>query len=212
MVENMSNVIEKNVIKTEVVFSEDKAHRYLLRKEWDKNKPKAMVIMINPSVAGEVFIDHTTMYVMNNLFRLDFGGVDVVNLFSNVSGSRSVKESTVDGEEENYSQILQSAEKVSSIIIAWGKIGESNKSIHGKQKKLLNLLQPYVEKLFLIGTGSGEVGFHPLAPQIRSVWNLVKSHICQQDEVAQKDSVKQKNDIKNEKDMDDSLAREANES
>lgn len=76
-------VTEKSVVKTEAIFSADKQYRYLLRKKWDKNKKKVMVIMINPSTAAEIFIDHTTMYVINNLFKLDVGAVDIVNLFPN---------------------------------------------------------------------------------------------------------------------------------
>lgn len=48
--------------------------------------------MINPSISGEVVIDHTTMYVMNNLYKLNFGSVDIVNIFSNVDGGRKTKE------------------------------------------------------------------------------------------------------------------------
>jgi len=72
-----------------VSLDSDLGHnRYLLQKEWDKNKSKAMVIMINPSTAGEVAIDYTTLYVINNLYDLDFGSVEIVNLFSNVDGNR----------------------------------------------------------------------------------------------------------------------------
>jgi len=73
---------EKSMIKTEAIFSENKTHRYLLRKEWNKTKKKVMVIMINPSSADKVRIDHTTMYVINNLSKMDFGLVDIVNIFS----------------------------------------------------------------------------------------------------------------------------------
>ena len=37
---------ETTVIKSKAIFSDDKEHRLLLRKEWDSEKPTAMVIMI----------------------------------------------------------------------------------------------------------------------------------------------------------------------
>ena len=40
-------ITEKSILKTEVRFSENKEYRYLLRKEWDSKKKKAMVVMIN---------------------------------------------------------------------------------------------------------------------------------------------------------------------
>ena len=42
---------ETTVIKSKAIFSDDKEHRLLLRKEWDSEKPTAMVIMINPNTA-----------------------------------------------------------------------------------------------------------------------------------------------------------------
>ncbi len=33
-------ITDKSVVKTEAVFSDDRQHRYLLKKEWDKNKKK----------------------------------------------------------------------------------------------------------------------------------------------------------------------------
>ena len=175
----------KSVIKTEVVSSEDGQHRYLIRKEWDKNKSKAMVIMINPSISGEVVMDHTTMYVLNNLYTLNFGSVDIVNIFSNLDGSRKTKGIALEIEQENERQIMLSAEKVDRIIIAWGTIGNFQKCIQQKQKVLLELLKPYEEKIFQISDGKGEVGFHPLAPQIRSGWNLVKSSWVERQEDVQ---------------------------
>ena len=179
----LTTTTKKSMVKTETLFSEDKQHRYLLRKEWDKNKSKAMVVMINPSIAAEVLIDHTTMYVMNNLFKLNFGAVDIVNIFSNVDGSRKTKERIPESDKENENQILMSAEKVDTIIIAWGKVGDNNKNIQGKQEAILNMLGQYEDKLFIIGDHHGNIGLHPLAPKIRFGWDLVKIHLKGNEEV-----------------------------
>jgi hypothetical protein len=71
---------DKAVLKTEAVFSDDRRHRYILRKEWDAKKPKATIIMTNPSTADMLMMDYTTLYIMNNIVRLDFGTVDIVIL------------------------------------------------------------------------------------------------------------------------------------
>ena len=52
---------ETTIIKSKAIFSDDKGHRLLLRKEWDSEKPTAMVIMINPNTADTVNFDMTTM-------------------------------------------------------------------------------------------------------------------------------------------------------
>ena len=48
---------DRTTMKTEAVFSEDRRHRYLLRKEWDTKKPKATIIMTNPSTADMLTLD-----------------------------------------------------------------------------------------------------------------------------------------------------------
>ena len=48
---------EKGTMRTEVIFSDDKTERYLLRKIWDEEKPKVCLIMTNPSSADVVNID-----------------------------------------------------------------------------------------------------------------------------------------------------------
>ena len=65
-------ITEKTVMKTEVIYNDDRTHRYLLRKEWDKAKPKAAIIMLYPSNADTITVDHTTMFVLSNLERLGY--------------------------------------------------------------------------------------------------------------------------------------------
>lgn len=163
-------IIEKSIIKTEAYFSEDKKHRYLLKKEWDKNKKKAVVIMINPSTAQEIVTDHTTMFVINNLSKLEYGSVDIVNMFSKVGTKLrlGVSMDELVGEETD-DFLIKSSEKADIIIIAWGKGADNSKRITERQEQLKQLLEPFQDKLHQIG----EIGYHPLCPQVRSNWNLV---------------------------------------
>jgi hypothetical protein len=71
-------ITEKSTVKTEAIFSDDKEYRYLLRKEWDSKKPKVSIIMKNPNICDNIQIDHTTMFIINNLVRLDYGGFDIL--------------------------------------------------------------------------------------------------------------------------------------
>lgn len=166
---------EKVVMKTETVFSDDRQHRYLLRKEWDPRKPRATIIMTNPSTADILMMDYTTLYIMNNLVRLDFGAVEIVNMVSKPAiklNTRDVEDFSPD--EENINQILKSSEKADKVIIAWGKLGENNKKIREIQDELLLRLNSFKDKLYEIASANGNSGFHPLAPQIRFSWVLKK--------------------------------------
>lgn len=61
-----------SIIKTEVTYDDEMKNKYLIRKEWDKNKKKALVIMKNAGQANEIVQDQTTMYVINNLSKLEY--------------------------------------------------------------------------------------------------------------------------------------------
>ncbi|MTI66296.1 MAG: DUF1643 domain-containing protein [Firmicutes bacterium] len=164
---------KKSTLKTEVHFSEDSKHRYLLRKEWDKRKKKAMVIMKNPSDADDMILDVTTLCVINNLTRLDFGSVDIVNMFSRVDTKLSLKQS--DEEligKENDEYIKKSASDSDCIIIAWGSVGKNGGKIKVRQQEILKILDEHKDKMYEIGDSTGKKGFHPLAPQVRHSWEL----------------------------------------
>ena len=165
---------EKVLLKTETIFSDDRLNRYLLRKEWDTKKPKATIIMTNPSAADLMTMDYTTLYILNNISKLDFGAVDIVNLSSKITIKLNANEDLgTEIEKENAEFILKSAEKSDKIIIAWGKIGDNNKKVRMIQDKLLAILKPFKDKLFCIASSEdGDSGFHPLAPQICFQWVL----------------------------------------
>jgi hypothetical protein len=119
---------DKAAVKTEAVFSDDRKHRYLLRKEWEPKKPRATIIMTNPSTADMLTMDYTTLYIMNNIVRLDFGSIDIVNLVSKTTLKLNVKDDMdIKPSAENLDFILKSAEKSDKVILAWGKLGENNK-------------------------------------------------------------------------------------
>lgn len=136
-------------------------------------------ILINPSIAMEVLIDHT--HVMNNLSKLNLGMEDIVNIFPNVDDSRATKDILPEIEKENENQIVAAAEKVDSIIIAWGSIGDSNQSIRRRQESILGLLGKFADKIFEISDGQGKAGLHPLSPKIRGGWYLVKLQLKEDD-------------------------------
>jgi hypothetical protein len=163
---------EQGTMFTEVVFNDTKTERFLLRKIWDESKPVACLIMSNPSTANVVTIDMTTHYTICNLFKLGYGGVEILNMTSTITTKLDTKHG-VALFDENAEFILKSAENAEKVIIAWGVCGEGNRKIQEIQRKLLKKLEPFADKLFVIASDKGESGFHPLAPQIRFSWELI---------------------------------------
>ncbi|MGN0679702.1 MAG: DUF1643 domain-containing protein [Oscillospiraceae bacterium] len=158
---------ETTTMTTTVIYNDDKTHRYLLQKEWDSTKPSAEIIMLYPSYADTVTVDHTTMFVLQNLEQMDYGSVSIVNLFSSVNG----KHSTSDIDEENLMYIECYAEKADVVIFATGTGGDGNKNVLQMQKDVLNMLAPYKSKLKCIADGCGRKFYHPLCPTVRK-WTL----------------------------------------
>lgn len=66
--------IIKSILKTEITYDDEMKNKYIVKKEWDKAKRKALILMKNAGQTDEVIQDQTTMYVLNNLAKLDFGG------------------------------------------------------------------------------------------------------------------------------------------
>ncbi len=68
-------------LRCESVTNDDATHRYILRIEWNKEKPKATVILIQPASAIPVELDMTTMNIINNLNRLEGEGYSYEETF-----------------------------------------------------------------------------------------------------------------------------------
>ncbi len=163
---------ETSNIRSKAIFSDDGEHRLLLWKEWDKDKPTAMIIMINPSTADDLISDNTTMLVMNNLHRLGYGCVNIVNLYSRIMDRLSLRFYSDNDllDENNDAVIGKYAEKSDMIIIAWGCVGKHSQRIRYRQAELLEKLMNCADRLYQIG----DKQCHPLTPIVRNEWKLCK--------------------------------------
>lgn len=173
---------ETTTIKNKAIFSDDGKHRLLFSREWDKNKKSAMIIMINPNSADTLSMDLTTMLVLNNLNKLGFGSVNIVNLYSRITDKLNLRFNSDEDllDSENDSIISKYAEQSDVVIIAWGSIGSNSQRVRDRQTELLGILKPYADNLYKIG----DSGYHPLTPAVRNEWELVpyKTEVRNNDE------------------------------
>lgn len=170
--------VEKITLETEVHYSDDRYHRYLISKVWDSKAKQATIIMLNPSTASSLAIDMTTMYIINNISKLGFGGVEIVNIFSKLNeeiNNDICAELLTD--KTNDQMIVASVARTDTTILAWGKGGETNKQVQLRIKAVRSLLKEYNHKLYEICDDKGRHGWHPLAPSIRFGWALKKMEI-----------------------------------
>lgn len=145
------------------MFSKDGKYRYLVRKIWNKDLPKAAIVLLYPGYANELICDTTTMLCVNQAVALGFGGLDILNIFSLV-GVMSVSGDTAGlTDKTNDNCILESAKTADKIIVATGR--GNNKAVIARTGEVIKLLEAHTEKLFCIADKNGNAGFHPLSPR-----------------------------------------------
>ena len=163
------NVITTKLI-TEAIFSDDGSKRYLLRKTWDEKKKKLAVIMLSASTVSGVECDYSSMLVLNNASRLDFGSVDILNISASLD-DHTLSEAEVD-DSKNLDVIAKSAENADVIVYAAGVGKSKSKVFQDLQKNVMEKLRPHEAKLNCLCNSSGSARLqHPLSPAVRT-WHL----------------------------------------
>ena len=167
-------ITQKDIIKCESVFSDDMNHRFILKRVWDKEKPLAAIIMLNPAFSDNILVDTSTALVVNNIARLErFGGVEIVNLYSILTKKLNFKFNSDEdlNDPQNDIFIKKAAEECSVFILAYGKTYDSNYRITERADSIIAMLNNQKEKLFVISDGERE-SLHPLTPSLRKGWIL----------------------------------------
>lgn len=163
---------EKDTIKCEAIFNDERTHRFLWKQVWDNEKPLVCVVMLNPCQASTVISDTTTYLVVNNIYKLgDYGGITIVNLFSLLTQKLRTNTGEKLNDKVNDSYIKKAAEEASVVILAWGKSVDTNQKLYDRSREVIDLLSKQKEKLRIIGDGA-KAGSHPLSPYVRSRWVL----------------------------------------
>ncbi len=68
-------------VENDAVISDCGKYRYLLRRVWDRAKPRALFIMLNPSTADARQDDATIRSCVRLASGLGYGSLEVVNVF-----------------------------------------------------------------------------------------------------------------------------------
>lgn len=168
----------KSMIKTEVTYDEEMKNKYVVKKEWDKSKRKALILMKNAGLADEIVQDQTTMYVMNNLSKLGYGSVVIMNLFPSLEGNDTNESAT-----ENLKSVQEEVTKVDDVIIAVGTGIETNKEAQKRLHMVVAILLDKKANILQIECPKGRKGFHPLYPAVKNGWKLVPYEVPPVEEV-----------------------------
>lgn len=107
-------------------FHPNRKHRYALWRIWDKSRPLVMFIGLNPSTANEGTDDPTIRRVISFAKDWGFGGVYMVNLFSQVTAyPKELRTHSHIEIEHNLDLVKEYARKCNRIVFAWGNFKEA---------------------------------------------------------------------------------------
>ena len=106
------------------LFSSCRQWRYLLWRQWDKAKPVANFLMLNPSTADEVQLDPSCTRARVYAQRWGYGALIVTNLFGwRATDPQDMKAAREPVGRGNDRAILKAAREARIVICAWGNHG-----------------------------------------------------------------------------------------
>ena len=174
-------VTQEGTIRITATFSEDRKHRYALKRIWsdDDSLPMATCLMSNAPDTQDITKGClTSMLIQNQLAALGYRGCVLVNLFSygcqklDLSGDISGLT-----DDTNTEQILQAVSETDVCVVAIGSLTKTYKKAAVFQNRLFALLRErgFEGKVHTIAAPCGAEGLHPLSGKLREVgtWRIV---------------------------------------
>jgi hypothetical protein len=140
-------------------FSRCRRWRTLLWRRWDRARPVANFLMLNPSTADEVQLDPSCTRARAYAERWGFGGLIVTNLFAwRATDPDEMKAAREPVGRGNDAAILAAAGEAALLVCAWGNHGAHR----GRSARVVALLRNAGINLHVLKmNGAGEPA-HPL--------------------------------------------------
>lgn len=141
--------------KQGALFSDDLRHRYVLWRIWNPRKRIALCIGLNPSTANKSTNDHTRL--MQTLVKRNYGGMQVVNLFTLISPSPEslLNPSSIGDEKTDMGIIFAYSLGCDDVIFCWGTFDEAKE----RAKKVIE----WFSNALCFGVNKDGSPWHPMA-------------------------------------------------
>lgn len=162
----------KSLLRSEGIFSEDDMHRLSLKKTWNTKQPMVTVITKYPRFEGGVKIDLTTQLIVNQTSEMGYGGVYLMNLFTNININDASDEIEVLTHEDADDYLLKAIEDSEDVILAWGST--SSKLTTHRIEEINHLLNNFPDKVKQLVNPNTKKVSHPLNPKSRGFWMVEK--------------------------------------
>jgi hypothetical protein len=109
-------------MERDAVISDCGKYRYLLRRAWDHDKPRALFVMLNPSTADAEIDDATIRSCIRLSKGLGYGSFEVVNLLAwRATDPKDIPSKPSDATGPNNPRVIEAAVgRCDTVICAWG--------------------------------------------------------------------------------------------
>lgn len=105
----------------EIAFDDSREHRFKLTVLWDRELPRCLYIMFNPSTANTEMCDRTLDRCISLAKENGYGSIAVVNLFSyRTAKVFELKKAEVRNHPDNLKIVRQAIDEAEIVIAAWG--------------------------------------------------------------------------------------------
>jgi hypothetical protein len=134
-------------------------YRYLLRRTWDYDKPRALIVMLNPSTADAEIDDPTIRSCIRLSKGLGYGSFEVVNLFAlRATDPLELQRADDPIGPDNDEAIEAAIGRCDFAICAWG----AHPMAGNRDDTVRSLLRTRRPAVFCLGTTKSGAPKHPL--------------------------------------------------
>lgn len=147
----------RNMDDAGALFSDDRKHRYVLWRKWNKRGKMALCCGLNPSTANQDQNDPTITRLMQTLSAHGYGGFYMVNLFTVISSSPDIllDPKVKEDEEMDIGIIFAYSINVDDVIFCWGTFEEAK----ARAQRLIDFYQ----NALCFGKNKDGSPWHPMA-------------------------------------------------
>ena len=146
-------------LENDAVISDCGKYRYLLRRTWDYNRPRALLVMLNPSTADATLDDATIRSCVRLLNGQGYGSMEVVNVYAYraTDPSELTKQADPFGP-RNETTIAAAVGRCDVVICAWGAYPPARQHA----SRLLNEVRSRRPATYCFGKTKAGAPKHPL--------------------------------------------------
>lgn len=146
-------------LENDAVISDCGKYRYLLRRTWDHGKPRALIVMLNPSTADATLDDATIRSCVRLLTGHGYGSMEVVNVYGYRATDPDELAKQADPIGPHNAKTIEAAiHRCDVVICAWGAYPPARQHATA----ILNAVRAHRPALYCFGKTKAGAPKHPL--------------------------------------------------